>query len=263
MSPADEQAPPRHPRGYDAERHRREYLSRGTYVFRRAQPAADRGHDRLVGRRDPQVEPDQHLQLPPAGGGHHPAQELAYALSTAIAVSTPCATQAGPPERFPDVVARISFFVNAGLRFVEECARCARSPRSGTDRGRAASMTAQAQAALRGAGQLAGPDGGPAGEQRAAHRAGDARRHALPRRGRARSTSGVERGARPAAAVGPAVGAARTGAGHETDLLEYEDLSRAPAWSRRRSPSWWRPPVRRSTAWRRAAARSRPSSPGT
>ena len=48
-------------------------------------------------------------------------QELAYALCTAIAVldavrdSGRCA-----PERLGDVVARISFFVNAGVRFVEE-----------------------------------------------------------------------------------------------------------------------------------------------
>jgi (2R)-ethylmalonyl-CoA mutase len=53
--------------------------------------------------------------------GATPAQELAYALSTAIAVLD-AVRDAGkvPPERFPDVVARISFFVNAGLRFVEE-----------------------------------------------------------------------------------------------------------------------------------------------
>jgi ethylmalonyl-CoA mutase len=53
--------------------------------------------------------------------GATPAQELAYALSTAIAVlDTVRDSGQVPPERFPDVVARISFFVNAGLRFVEE-----------------------------------------------------------------------------------------------------------------------------------------------
>ncbi len=50
----------------------KEYLSRGTYVF---PPAPSlrliTRHDRVHGDRDPQVEPDQHLQLPPAGGRGH------------------------------------------------------------------------------------------------------------------------------------------------------------------------------------------------
>ena len=62
---------------------------------------------------------------------------------------------------------------------------------------------------LRRAGQLPGPDRGAAGEQRAADRAGDARGHAVPRRPRPRrAAAGLERGARPAAALGPAVVAA-------------------------------------------------------
>jgi (2R)-ethylmalonyl-CoA mutase len=51
-----------------------------------APPAAHHRHDRLHGCRDPQVEPDQHLQLPPPGGGATPVQEIAYAMCTAIAV---------------------------------------------------------------------------------------------------------------------------------------------------------------------------------
>src|SRR3712207_9390885 len=49
------------------------------------------------------------------------SQEVAYALSTAIAVldSVRDCGQV-PPERFGEVVARVSFFVNAGVRFVEE-----------------------------------------------------------------------------------------------------------------------------------------------
>ncbi|MCW2542608.1 MAG: methylmalonyl-CoA mutase, large subunit, partial [Frankiales bacterium] len=53
--------------------------------------------------------------------GATPVQEIAYALCTAIAVLD--AVQAAgqvPPERFGEVCARISFFVNAGVRFVEE-----------------------------------------------------------------------------------------------------------------------------------------------
>ncbi len=53
--------------------------------------------------------------------GATPPQELAYALSTAIAVLDSVRDSGQvPPEKFGDVVARISFFVNAGLRFVEE-----------------------------------------------------------------------------------------------------------------------------------------------
>jgi ethylmalonyl-CoA mutase len=53
--------------------------------------------------------------------GATPTQELAFALCTAIAVldSVRDSGQVSP-ERFPDVVGRISFFVNAGVRFVEE-----------------------------------------------------------------------------------------------------------------------------------------------
>ena len=47
----------------------KEYLSRGTYVFPPgAVDAADQRHDRLHRRARAEVEPDQRLQLPPAGG---------------------------------------------------------------------------------------------------------------------------------------------------------------------------------------------------
>ena len=53
--------------------------------------------------------------------GATPVQEIAYAMSTAIAVLD-AVRDSGQvaPERFGEVVARISFFVNAGVRFVEE-----------------------------------------------------------------------------------------------------------------------------------------------
>src|SRR5262249_56541119 len=53
--------------------------------------------------------------------GATPVQEVAFALCTAISVldSVRDSGQVGA-ARFPDVVARISFFVNAGVRFVEE-----------------------------------------------------------------------------------------------------------------------------------------------
>ncbi len=100
----------------------KEYLSRGTYVFPPA-PSLRLISDMIawsvaeIPKWNPINICSYHLQE----AGATPAQELAYALSTAIAVldAVRAAGQV-PPERFPDVVARISFFVNAGLRFVEE-----------------------------------------------------------------------------------------------------------------------------------------------
>ncbi len=48
-------------------------------------------------------------------------QEVAFALCTAIAVLDAVRDSGQvPPEQFGEVVARISFFVNAGVRFIEE-----------------------------------------------------------------------------------------------------------------------------------------------
>ena len=53
--------------------------------------------------------------------GATPVQEIAYAMSTAIAVLDAVRDSGQvPEEKFGDVVARISFFVNAGVRFIEE-----------------------------------------------------------------------------------------------------------------------------------------------
>ena len=51
--------------------------------------------------------------------GATPVQELAFALATAIAVLDAAKREVGA-EAFPDVVGRISFFVNAGIRFITE-----------------------------------------------------------------------------------------------------------------------------------------------
>ncbi|HEU4910487.1 MAG TPA: protein meaA [Actinomycetes bacterium] len=100
----------------------KEYLSRGTYAF---PPAASmRLTTDLVAYtvdRIPRWNPinicSYHLQE----AGATPVQELAFAMATATAVLD-AVRDAGqvPPERFADVVSRISFFVNAGVRFVEE-----------------------------------------------------------------------------------------------------------------------------------------------
>ena len=100
----------------------KEYLSRGTYVFPPA-PSLRLITDMIAWsvRDIPKWNPinicSYHLQE----AGATPPQDLAYALSTAIAVLDSVRDSGQvPQEEFGDVVGRISFFVNAGLRFVEE-----------------------------------------------------------------------------------------------------------------------------------------------
>ncbi|MFE6778752.1 protein meaA [Streptomyces sp. NPDC057702] len=100
----------------------KEYLSRGTHVFPPG-PSLRLTTDMItytVGhlpRWNPINICSYHLQE----AGATPVQEIAYAMSTAIAVLDAVRDSGQVPrERFDDVVARISFFVNAGVRFVEE-----------------------------------------------------------------------------------------------------------------------------------------------
>ncbi|PWI41496.1 protein meaA [Streptomyces sp. ICBB 8177] len=100
----------------------KEYLSRGTHVFPPG-PSLRLTTDMIAYTvaRIPKWNPinicSYHLQE----AGATPVQEVAYAMSTAIAVLD-AVRDCGqvPRERMGDVVARISFFVNAGVRFVEE-----------------------------------------------------------------------------------------------------------------------------------------------
>ena len=103
----------------------KEYLSRGTYVFPPG-PSMRLISDMVVHtvRELPRWNPvnvcSYHLQEV----GATPVQEIAYALATATAVLDRVrASGQVPPERFAEVVGRISFFVNAGIRFVEEIAK--------------------------------------------------------------------------------------------------------------------------------------------
>ena len=64
--------------------------------------------------------------------GATPVQELAFALATAIAILDMVKASGEVPVQLGEVVGRISFFVNAGLRFITESARCAPSPNCGT-----------------------------------------------------------------------------------------------------------------------------------
>jgi (2R)-ethylmalonyl-CoA mutase len=100
----------------------KEYLSRGTYVFA-PQPSLRLITDMVVytvaqiPRWNPINICSYHLQE----AGATPVQEIAYAMCTAIAVLDAVRDSGQvPPERFGEVVKAISFFVNAGVRFVEE-----------------------------------------------------------------------------------------------------------------------------------------------
>ena len=112
----------------------KEYLSRGTYVFPPG-PSLRLTTDMIAYTvaEMPKWNPinicSYHLQE----AGATPVQEIAYAMSTAIAVLDAVRDSGQvPPERFGEVVARISFFVNAGVRFVEEMCKMRAFVRSGT-----------------------------------------------------------------------------------------------------------------------------------
>jgi (2R)-ethylmalonyl-CoA mutase len=100
----------------------KEYLSRGTYVFPPA-PSMRLIKDVVLftTKEIPKWNPinvcSYHLQE----AGATPVQELAFALATAQAVlDTVKASGQVTPDKFGEVVGRISFFVNAGLRFITE-----------------------------------------------------------------------------------------------------------------------------------------------
>ncbi|MBD1272181.1 protein meaA [Aeromicrobium tamlense] len=100
----------------------KEYLSRGTYVF--PPEASLRLTTDMIAytvANIPKWNPlnicSYHLQE----AGATPVQELAFAMSTAIAVLDAVKDSGQvPDDQFEQVVGRISFFVNAGVRFVEE-----------------------------------------------------------------------------------------------------------------------------------------------
>ncbi|HYC66280.1 MAG TPA: methylmalonyl-CoA mutase family protein [Reyranellaceae bacterium] len=100
----------------------KEYLSRGTHIFP-PQPSLRLTADtigftyREVPKWNPMNVCSYHLQE----AGATPVQELAFSLANAIAVLDAVKARGQVPEAdFPQVVGRISFFVNAGIRFVTE-----------------------------------------------------------------------------------------------------------------------------------------------
>jgi len=103
----------------------KEYLSRGTYIFA-PEPSKRLIVDMIaygienVPSWNPINVCSYHLQE----AGATPVQEIAYALATAIDILD-AVRDSGKvsPEKMPEVVGRVSFFVNAGIRFVEEIAK--------------------------------------------------------------------------------------------------------------------------------------------
>ena len=100
----------------------KEYLSRGTYVFP-PEPSLRLIKDTIVfsAAEVPKWNPTNVCSYHLQEAGATPVQELAYALATAIAVlDTVKASGEVAAEDLGRVVGRVSFFVNAGLRFVTE-----------------------------------------------------------------------------------------------------------------------------------------------
>jgi ethylmalonyl-CoA mutase len=114
----------------------KEFLSRGTYAFP-PEPSMRLIADMIAFTVDevPRWNPinicSYHLQE----AGATPVQEIAYALSTAVAVLDRVRPRV-PDETFPRVFGRISFFVNAGIRFIEEHAKLRAMGRLWEDIGR-------------------------------------------------------------------------------------------------------------------------------
>ena len=103
----------------------KEYLSRGTYVFP-PEPSMRLIKDVItysykeVPKWNPTNVCSYHLQE----AGASPVQELAFALATGVAVLDMVkASGEVADDDFPKVVGRISFFVNAGMRFITEISK--------------------------------------------------------------------------------------------------------------------------------------------
>jgi len=103
----------------------KEYLSRGTYIFPPS-PSLRLIKDVIVytNRDMPKWNPTNVCSYHLQEAGATPGQELAFALATAEAVLDEVLKSGEvSPEKFPQVVASISFFVNAGVRFITEVSK--------------------------------------------------------------------------------------------------------------------------------------------
>ena len=178
--------------------------------------------------------------------GATPVQELAYALCTAIAVLDAVRDSGqvsdGATSARSSAGSRSSSTPACGSS--RRCARCAPScelwdeltrERYGVD------GPEDAPVPLRRAGQLARPHRGAAGEQRAAHRARDARRDAVARTP-APAPSSCRPGTRRSACRGRGTSSGRCGCSRcwpsSPTCSSTTTSSTARTWSRPRSPSW-------------------------
>ena len=104
----------------------KEYLSRGTYVFppeaslRLTSDIVTYAVD-AIPRWNPVNICSYHLQE----AGATPTQEIAYAMANAVAVlDDVCARESVTDDEIPRIFGRISFFLNSGIRFIEEVCKC-------------------------------------------------------------------------------------------------------------------------------------------
>jgi (2R)-ethylmalonyl-CoA mutase len=99
----------------------KEYLARGTYIFppRQSMRLIADMYAYCLGEV-PQWNPSNICSYHLQEAGATPAQELAFALATAMSVLDAVRERGLSQDDFEKVVGRVSFFVNAGIRFVEE-----------------------------------------------------------------------------------------------------------------------------------------------
>ncbi len=204
----------RRPAGHDAKRHR-QGISVARLVCVRARPvaAADQGPHPVLRSRDAEVEPDERLLLPSAGSGRDAgagaqlrAGDRDRRARHGARFGRDRRRRLRRRRRRPVVLRQRRHALRHRTR---QDARLRRAV--GRDHPRALSHHRSRQAAvpLRRAGQLARPDRAAAGEQRLSHPDRDAVGGAVEGRARPRGAiAGVERGARPAAAVRSAMVAA-------------------------------------------------------
>ncbi|MEY3959950.1 MAG: hypothetical protein RIR14_604 [Pseudomonadota bacterium] len=187
----------------------KEYLSRGTYIappkpsLRMITDVAAFTQKHLP-KWNPMNVCSYHLQE----AGATPEQELAFALATACAVLDDLKGKVAP-EDFPNMVGRISFFVNAGIRFVTELCKMRAfvdlwdeicETRYGITEAKYRRFRYGVQV------NSAGPDRAAAGKQRLPHPDRDAGGDAVEKGpGAGGAASGLERGLGPAAALGSAM----------------------------------------------------------
>ena len=189
----------------------KEYLSRGTYVFP-PEPSLRLIKDTIVFscREVPKWNPTNVCSYHLQEAGATPAQELSFALATAQAVLDRVKASGEVPDKdFAAVVGRISFFVNAGVRFVTEICKM----RAFTELWDELCATRYGVTDPKFRRFRYGVQVNSLGltEQQAENNPyrillGNAGRHAVEGRPRARrAAAGLERGAGPAAPVGSAV----------------------------------------------------------